>query len=227
MGSVCCCFTVSDVGDNAAVSNDQNHSSCQCFSCCFQNILNTCGAVFGRAQETAVTSANQGPSSSTVVVTNNSSCNTISSQGRVLPNNVAPRQPQVQQQVALGRQDKGTSHSRVEPEPVGNADVEITQRLLQADKLIKSDCEGGCKEGCPESPEKENLSKLETGFQYAVSSSEDEDVCPTCLEEYTPENPKILTKCSHHYHLSCIYEWQERSEKCPVCGKLMQFEETN
>lgn len=41
--------------------------------------------------------------------------------------------------------------------------------------------------------------------------------------EYTPENPKISTKCSHHYHLSCIYEWQERSEKCPVCGKARVF----
>lgn len=130
-----------------------------------------------------MTSANQGPSSSTVVVTNNSSCNTISSQGRVLSNNAAPRQPQVQQEVAFRRQDKSTSQSRVEPEPVGDADVEITQRLLQAaDKLIKLDCEGGCKEYCPESPEKENSSKMKTGFLYAVSSSEDEDVCPTCLE---------------------------------------------
>nr|AAF02127.1 unknown protein [Arabidopsis thaliana] len=56
--------------------------------------------------------------------------------------------------------------------------------------------------------------------------SEDEDVCPTCLEEYTSENPKIVTKCSHHFHLSCIYEWMERSENCPVCGKVMEFNET-
>lgn len=38
--------------------------------------------------------------------------------------------------------------------------------------------------------------------------------------DYTPENPKIITKCSHHFHLSCIYEWMERSETCPVCGKV-------
>uniref|UniRef100_A0A3Q7G928 Uncharacterized protein n=1 Tax=Solanum lycopersicum TaxID=4081 RepID=A0A3Q7G928_SOLLC len=31
-----------------------------------------------------------------------------------------------------------------------------------------------------------------TAVQHDVFSSEDEDVCPTCLEEYTPENPKIL-----------------------------------
>lgn len=40
------------------------------------------------------------------------------------------------------------------------------------------------------------------------------------LAEYTPENPKITTKCSHHFHLGCIYEWLERSESCPICGKV-------
>ncbi|KAI3934739.1 hypothetical protein MKW92_006153 [Papaver armeniacum] len=39
--------------------------------------------------------------------------------------------------------------------------------------------------------------------------------------------PKILTQCSHHYHLVCIYEWMERSETCPVCGKVMVFNETS
>ncbi|XP_010556081.1 PREDICTED: E3 ubiquitin-protein ligase At3g02290-like [Tarenaya hassleriana] len=56
-------------------------------------------------------------------------------------------------------------------------------------------------------------------------SSEDEDFCPTCLDGYTPENPKILTKCSHHFHLSCIYEWLDRSDLCPICGKEMEFNE--
>ncbi|XP_078440768.1 E3 ubiquitin-protein ligase At3g02290-like isoform X2 [Wolffia australiana] len=56
-----------------------------------------------------------------------------------------------------------------------------------------------------------------------VSGSDDEELCPTCLEEYTTDNPKILTSCSHHFHLGCIYEWMERSDKCPMCGKEMEF----
>nr|CAD1841253.1 unnamed protein product [Ananas comosus var. bracteatus] len=59
----------------------------------------------------------------------------------------------------------------------------------------------------------------------AYSSSEDEDDCPICLEEYVSENPKMILQCTHHYHLSCIYEWMERSEACPVCGKVMLFNE--
>ncbi|XP_074290156.1 E3 ubiquitin-protein ligase At3g02290-like [Silene latifolia] len=64
-------------------------------------------------------------------------------------------------------------------------------------------------------------------MDYFYSSYEDEDVCPTCLEDYTEENPKIVTKCSHHFHLGCIYEWMERSENCPVCGKTMAFDESH
>ncbi|XP_076961138.1 putative E3 ubiquitin-protein ligase RHB1A [Bidens hawaiensis] len=46
--------------------------------------------------------------------------------------------------------------------------------------------------------------------------------CPTCLEEYDEENPKIITKCDHHFHLSCILEWMERSETCPMCDQVME-----
>lgn len=48
--------------------------------------------------------------------------------------------------------------------------------------------------------------------------------CPTCLEAYTSENPRINTACGHHYHLSCIYEWSERSDLCPICQRPMQDE---
>ncbi|XP_071708126.1 probable E3 ubiquitin-protein ligase RHB1A [Rutidosis leptorrhynchoides] len=45
--------------------------------------------------------------------------------------------------------------------------------------------------------------------------------CPTCFEEYDEDNPKIITKCEHHFHLSCILEWMERSDTCPVCDQEM------
>ncbi|KAI7754193.1 hypothetical protein M8C21_022035 [Ambrosia artemisiifolia] len=48
--------------------------------------------------------------------------------------------------------------------------------------------------------------------------------CPTCLEEYDEDNPKIITKCEHHFHLACILEWMERSDTCPVCDQEMIIE---
>ncbi|CAI0417217.1 unnamed protein product [Linum tenue] len=57
-----------------------------------------------------------------------------------------------------------------------------------------------------------------------VPPTEEEDCCPTCLEEYDDENPRIITKCEHHFHLACIFEWMERSDTCPVCDKEMIFD---
>ncbi|KAM3396763.1 E3 ubiquitin-protein ligase isoform X1 [Capsicum galapagoense] len=50
-----------------------------------------------------------------------------------------------------------------------------------------------------------------------------QEECPICLEEYDAENPKMSTKCEHHFHLSCILEWMERSETCPVCDQETVF----
>ena len=52
---------------------------------------------------------------------------------------------------------------------------------------------------------------------------EEEECCPTCLEEYNHDNPKIETECGHHFHLGCIFEWMERSSRCPVCDREMRF----
>lgn len=56
-----------------------------------------------------------------------------------------------------------------------------------------------------------------------LTLQDEEDVCPTCFEEYDEENPKIITKCDHHFHLACILEWKERSDTCPVCDQEMVF----
>jgi len=55
-----------------------------------------------------------------------------------------------------------------------------------------------------------------------TSLGEDEDVCPTCLEPYAPDNPRVVAKCGHHFHMPCIYAWMERSPTCPMCGAKME-----
>ncbi|GAB2280167.1 hypothetical protein Dimus_014804 [Dionaea muscipula] len=70
-----------------------------------------------------------------------------------------------------------------------------------------------------------NQGQWDCGRTHYPLSEDDEDTCATCLEGYSPDNPKILTRCSHHYHLSCIYEWLERSPTCPICSTVMEFNE--
>ncbi|KAF7133470.1 hypothetical protein RHSIM_Rhsim09G0124700 [Rhododendron simsii] len=65
---------------------------------------------------------------------------------------------------------------------------------------------------------------LMAGKVRVNSQPEEEDDCPICLEEFIPDNPKITTECHHDYHLQCIFEWQKRSEKCPICVQVMVCE---
>lgn len=62
---------------------------------------------------------------------------------------------------------------------------------------------------------------------YDLLDEDDEDVCPTCLEAYTSENPKITSECGHSFHLQCIVRWQTRSGStyCPICAQPMAYSE--
>ncbi|OWM72063.1 probable E3 ubiquitin-protein ligase RHB1A [Punica granatum] len=72
-------------------------------------------------------------------------------------------------------------------------------------------------------PAEEPGLELSKSLKSKSFMEEEEEVCPTCLEEYDTENPKIITKCEHHFHLACILEWMERSDTCPVCDQEMIF----
>ncbi|KAG6784790.1 hypothetical protein POTOM_010499 [Populus tomentosa] len=98
------------------------------------------------------------------------------------------------------------------------------------------------------SPRKSDLTKL----HEPVASATEEDACPICLEvvvapfligdkccfqfmflqffwihrKYDFKNPKHITKCEHHFHLSCILEWMERSDICPICDQEVIIDHT-
>ncbi|XP_059661818.1 probable E3 ubiquitin-protein ligase RHB1A [Cornus florida] len=93
--------------------------------------------------------------------------------------------------------------------------------------LKESDCKGKTDTELVSSKELavelEKSGELKKSTETPISAPEEEEVCPTCLEEYDTENPKIITKCEHHFHLSCILEWMERSDTCPVCDQEMIY----
>ncbi|XWS36859.1 hypothetical protein CRYUN_Cryun20dG0121600 [Craigia yunnanensis] len=143
---------------------------------------------------------------------------------RPLPYDADTRYFRLQCDDLVSRHEKGSSHSQEESEPLRGEDDADSESLSTGDKW--NACEQGSKEQHSKSSQKLSSVKAPVGIGYIYSSTEEEDICPTCLEDYTPENPRIITKCSHHFHLGCIYEWMERSENCPVCGKVMVFDET-
>ncbi|PSS04368.1 E3 ubiquitin-protein like [Actinidia chinensis var. chinensis] len=73
------------------------------------------------------------------------------------------------------------------------------------------------------SPKKFEL-EVKKSIDLKVSATEEEDVCPTCFEDYDAQNPKITTKCNHHFHLSCILEWMEKSDTCPICDQRRGYQ---
>ncbi|KAJ9147480.1 hypothetical protein P3X46_029637 [Hevea brasiliensis] len=224
MGSVCCCLHVEDFEDYMN-PNSGLYRNCMCLSCFVQNFLHVYSSIFRRGEVHAVPSSIQGAASMTSASLDNSLSDMYHSPPRPLPYDADPRYFRLQCDGLVSRREKGSSHLHEESDRLRSDNDADSDSLSTTDKWTASACEEGSKEQCVRSSLK--LSSAKTfGIGYIYSSIEDEDFCPTCLEEYTPENPKIVTKCSHHFHLGCIYEWMERSDTCPVCGKVMLFDET-
>ncbi|KAJ8775311.1 hypothetical protein K2173_020315 [Erythroxylum novogranatense] len=221
MGAVCCCLPAGDF-DDYMNPNSSVYRNCMCLSCFIQNFLDVYSLLFRRGEMHSVPSSIQGAASISSASLDNSLSDMYRSPPRPLPYDVDPRYFRLRDGL-VSRREKGSSHSHEETEPLRSENGADSESLNTGDKWNAS-CEEGSKEHLIKCSLKLSA-KSTVGMGYIYSSSEDEDVCPTCLEEYTPENPKIMTKCSHHFHLGCIYEWMERSDSCPLCGKEMEFDE--
>ncbi|KAF8378560.1 hypothetical protein HHK36_029905 [Tetracentron sinense] len=224
MGSVCCCLRVEEfVNPDSSISRN-----CTCLNCFVQNFLMAYTALFRRGEAHVIPSSIQRAASLTSTASlDNSQPEVYRSPPRPLPYDADPRYFRLQRDELVLGCEKGSSHSQDELEPLRRNEIDAGLDSISSTVILNgSGCEGESKECRSESSVKLPSAKVTSGVGYVYSLSEDEDFCPTCLEEYTPENPKIMTQCSHHFHLGCIYEWMERSESCPVCGEVMAFDET-
>ncbi|WJX65770.1 hypothetical protein P8452_50394 [Trifolium repens] len=226
MGSVCCCLSFDDFEDYANPNNPV-YRNCVCLSCLLQNLLNVYSSIFRRGEAHSIPSSLQGTASMTSATSlDNSLSDMYRSPPRPLPYDAEPRFFRLQRDGLVSRREKSSSHSNEETEPL-RSDVDTdSEPLNSAEKWNECACEDETKIYRSKSASRLSSAKYTAGAGLIYASSEEEDICPTCLEEYTKENPKIITKCSHHFHLGCIYEWMERSDNCPVCGKEMEFDET-
>ncbi|CAK8579225.1 unnamed protein product [Lathyrus sativus] len=112
--------------------------------------------------------------------------------------------------------DKNNTNSNSVQEPSGDNHGTSPK----SEELKESECKGQTDLELDSAKDSEiELPKL----GEPINLVEEEDGCPICLEEYDAENPKLSTKCEHHYHLACVLEWMERSETCPVCAQALAF----
>ncbi|CAA2959033.1 E3 ubiquitin- ligase At3g02290-like [Olea europaea subsp. europaea] len=225
MDTVCCCLRGGF--EDFAHSNSSICANFICIRCFIQNFLHLYTSLFYREEEQEIALSTQGTSLSSAASLDNSLVDMYHAPPRPLPYDADPRYLHLQRDGMISGREKGSSQSREETEPLRRSEIdEDSESLSSTNKLKEFTCEVGPKECDLKSKRRISITKTTRGFAHINTSSEDEDVCPTCLEEYSTENPKIITECSHHFHLGCIYEWMERSDNCPVCGKVMAFNET-
>ncbi|XVF03156.1 hypothetical protein REPUB_Repub04eG0236600 [Reevesia pubescens] len=206
MVTLCCCFHTRDPEED--VSTLQN---CLCPNCIINNLFRKYSGIKSNEQLDAPVSTAQ----VAAPLRSDAASNDIQS------NNVtyAPRILQFETDATYSSQDqdgqiKGQENDQVDMEHDDTKGNKSSGRQRER-RSTASDY----------SQLKFSSEKSEAEVAHVCELLEDEDICPTCLEEYIPENPKIDLQCSHSYHLSCIYEWMERSENCPICGNMMIFDE--
>lgn len=179
-----------------------------------------------------------------------------------------PHSPPPVQEISVdknGATAQTTNSDTVQEAGGGN----VQDPSVKCEDLKESDCKAQTDVKIGDTKELEV--ELSKSVQSVVLKTEEEDVCPICLEgkllnaaafdflsmllivlvlfppiilftftsvilvriidisfshflffraEYDTENPKLTTKCEHHFHLACILEWMERSEACPVCDQV-------
>ncbi|KAL3615614.1 hypothetical protein CASFOL_041275 [Castilleja foliolosa] len=60
-------------------------------------------------------------------------------------------------------------------------------------------------------------------FNNEAFSSMEDAQCSICLSEYEEKEVlRIMPKCGHSFHLSCIDIWLKKQSTCPVCRLSLQ-----
>lgn len=141
-------------------------------------------SIFQRGEEQTNSSVTQGTGSFSSTASENSLSDMYRSPPRPLPYDAETRYFRLQRDGLVSRREKGTSHSQEESNPLRMSDSDAdSEPLVAADKWNESKLEEGSKEYDSKSAVRLSMGRMSgAGFAHIYSSSEDEDVCPTCLE---------------------------------------------
>lgn len=232
MGAICCCLGQEDFEEYSSYSNGYAFQHCLCVRCCVRWFIGMYSAFSYTVEGHDISPSIQGVTSSSseligVPSPDGSSPDTYRAPPRPLPYDVDPRYVRLQRDGLVSRREKTSSHVHGESELLRRSnDDGDAEPLTTVHRWNEVDYEDEGQGYQPESPGKRQSLKTIMRIESSLSLLGDEEICPTCLEGYNAENPKIPTECGHHFHLGCIYEWMERSKNCPVCDKEMVFTES-
>ncbi|GFQ03441.1 E3 ubiquitin-protein ligase at3g02290, partial [Phtheirospermum japonicum] len=179
--------------------NSSIYRNCICLHCFIQNFVHVYTSLFHGGEERALPSPTQGTSSLTSTAsTDNSLADVYHSPPRSLPYDADMRYFRLPREGLISRREKGSSHANEETELLRPNELhEESESVSAKGKWSDFTCDEGLEEYNSKLPLKLLTAEPTMGFAHIYATSEDEDVCLTCLEEYTTENPKIITKCSH------------------------------
>eukprot|EP00249_Psilotum_nudum_P020397 c27683_g1_i1 orf=1317-2027(+) len=235
MGALCCCPSSEDFDEYASYSTGCIYQHCFCFRCCVHLFLHMYTGLFrtaeGRDLSSAMQSMGTSASAGLLVATSVdiSSPDTYRAPPRPLPYDTEQRYVRLQREGLVSRREKiGLSQLHGgEIEPSRRVDSDSGEQMPIIQRRNGVDYGEQSQEYHPDSPSGQWQSTKPIGrINSMMSLGDDEDVCPTCLEGYNDNDPKISTQCGHHFHLGCIYEWMERSKHCPICDQEMILNES-
>ena len=122
-------------------------------------------------------------SSNFTVGLDDSVSNTDGFRPRSLPCNANPRCSNLQLGGRTTSHEKGPCHLLKDSEPHGRSNIQAGLELVSGGgTLSRSYCEGGSRKCYSESSVEPSTAEVTGRVECISTSSEDEDVCPTCLE---------------------------------------------
>ncbi|OMO59817.1 hypothetical protein COLO4_34045 [Corchorus olitorius] len=186
MGAFCCCPCGDDHEEYAYPSNSI-YRHCICLRFFFYQLFTGYGAMFHRLEGRPVSSQIQGASLSSSAIATAVPDNLVNeshvAMSRPVPYDTEQRYSRLQRDGLVSRRDKSVTHFQEETQPL-RRDMSSSgvESLGTGKKRNAVDSEEGNKIGHPESSDRTLATKVSYGQTYVQSSSDDEDVCPTCLD---------------------------------------------
>jgi len=181
-------------------------------------------SIFRRGEPHAIPSSLQGTASMTSTASlDNSLSDMYRSPPRPLPYDSDPRFFHSQRDGLVSRREKGSSHLNEESEPL-RGDVDADSESLNLGGKWNDTSEDGSKE-YRKSSVRLSSAKLTTGAGVVYSSSEVEDVCPTCLEGKificTQIFIRIFFYLYTNFHQNITRYWGSILHEILLCSKIL------